>query len=538
MPEHHAICLVRLSLWLLLALPVSASQKYDFRRGQSVCVVAVQGGYITECRSVASAGPPVSLRSRDPELFSSDQPPCPGGIPDAGLKQGMENEFRRRNYYKLVSSVESADLVFLVEASRRAKVVALGSGRSNYIYPGDEQPNSLEAAAAIVVTSADFRSNLADSAALLKKAVWQGSIHSTNDAAVKPEQLVKMFHAKDRMPEGWTLCAGPQPPRAQAPRDLPQSASFAARSGASALPPLSGTPTFKVDVDLVSVPAVVTDSDNRRVVDLKASDFRLFEDDVEQKIDRILPEEEPCNIALMLDASASMRSDLAEIKKAAGVFLETLRSQDRVMAISFGTTVTVNSELTPDRDLLRAAIVRMQMSGSSRLYDALALALSERLDWIVGRKAIVLLTDGMDMGSGLAGREDILARIEAGNVPVYAIQYDTRQANSHMLPSGWNIRQIPEGYLDKSAIYADATRFLQSLCSGSGGRLESAGGSGNLQDAFSRIGGELRTQYTLCYYPSNTKRDGAVRRIRVDARRPGLTVRARTEYRPNAPAAR
>jgi VWFA-related protein len=528
--------LFRLSFCILLALPLSASQEYQFKRGQAVCVVAVQGGYIFECRPALSAKLPANpLFSRDPELFSSVQPPYPGGIPDEGLKQRVEKEFQKRNYYKLVPSAESADLVYLVAAVQRARVVAFGSGRGNLIYPGDEPPNFLEGAVAIAVPSGEFRRYLADSTALLKAAVWRGSVRSTmgntNEVQAKPEQLVGLFHAKARMPAEWTLCAMPQPPRARAPRDLFLPAPPAPPPAASAAPSLSGGTTFKVDVELVSVPAIVTDKEGKRVPGLGEADFRMFEDDVEQKIDRILPESEPCNVALMLDVSASMFSDFREIKKAAGIFLELLRPQDRAMAISFGTNVFLNSDWTADRNQLREAIVRMRVSSSSRLYDALELALTERLEWMTGRKAIVLLTDGMDVGSGLAGPEAVRARTAAANVPVYVIQYDTRQANSHMLPSGWDIRAIPEGYRDKGAIYANATRFLQSLCSGSGGRLESAAGAGNLEEAFSRIGEELRTQYTLCYYPANPKRDGAVRRIRVEVKHPDLTVRARTEYR-------
>ncbi|MGA2262498.1 MAG: hypothetical protein ABSH28_13815, partial [Acidobacteriota bacterium] len=103
--------------------------------------------------------------------------------------------------------------------------------------------------------------------------------------------------------------------------------------------------------------------------------------------------------------------------------------------------------------------------------------------------------------------------------------------NTNKLPSGWKIRLIPEGYLDKDAAYANASRFLQDLSATSGGRLELAGNIGSLQEAFARIAEELGRQYTLCYYPSNQARDGSLRRIRVEVNRPGIKIRARAEYR-------
>lgn len=524
-------------------VPSNATQNYTFRRGQVVCVIAVRGGYIMERKTpVPGTTTQVSRRPgtpqpRDPELFPSWGEPYPGGVPDSELKRVIEQEFRKRNYYELAAFADEADLVFLVEAFQSALISAdtRPNSAGSFIYASDEKPNFLSSAVAIAVPTSSYRRYLADSNSLLKTAVWRGIVNSDHDNPAKLEELVRRFHANAKMPGDWTLDTLPQYPRAQVPRDT-------ASPGSSLTPPAPSQPaassqtipggaTIKVDVTMVSVPVVVTDSEGKRVPGLEGPDFRLFEDDAEQRLDRLLSESEPFNVALIVDASASMRADFSQIRKTVGVFLESLRREDRVMAVSFGSIVLLNSEWTTDRDQLRQAILRMSLSGLSRLYDGLALTLAERLNWTAGRRAVVLLTDGLDVGSGLAGAADALARFAVSDVPVYVVQYDTKLTNINKLPSGWKIRLIPEGYLDKDAAYASASRFLQDLSTTSGGRLEQAGNIGSLQEAFARIAEELRRQYTLCYYPSNQARDGSLRRIRVEVNRPGVKVRARAEYR-------
>jgi Ca-activated chloride channel family protein len=509
-------------------------------------VVAVQGGYIFERKTAARSGTtiqavrrPGTPPLRDPELFPSWGEPYPGGVPDSELKRAIEQEFHKRNYYKLAAFTEDADLVFLVEGDQNALIYADTRTNSapSLIFRPDEKPNFLSSAIAIAVPSGAYRRYLADSNALLKSAVWRGIVNSDHDNPAKPEDLVRQFHAHAKMPGGWTLETRPQYPRAQASRDtaaLGSSLMPAAPSQPAASSQiLPGGASIKVDVAMVSIPVVVTDSEGKRVSGMEESDFHLFEDGVEQRVDRLLSESEPFSIALVMDASASMLADFGQIKKTAGIFLESVRPEDRVMIVSFGSIVLLKSDWTTDRDQLRQAILRLYLGGSglSRLYDALVLTMTERLNWTTGRRAIVLLTDGVDVGSGLAGAADTLARFAASDVPAYVVQYDTKLTNTNKLPSGWKIRLIPEGYLDKDAAYANASRFLQDLSATSGGRLELAGNIGSLQEAFARIAEELGRQYTLCYYPSNQARDGSLRRIRVEVNRPGIKIRARAEYR-------
>jgi Ca-activated chloride channel homolog len=282
----------------------------------------------------------------------------------------------------------------------------------------------------------------------------------------------------------------------------------------------------------VNVPVMVSDRDGKRVSDLEYSDFHLFEDDTEQKIDRIIPEAEPFHVALMVDTSASMRLKAEEIGNWALAFSDAVRPEDRLMVVSFDNRIFVQSELSADRFQLRSAISLLRMGEGTRLYDAIDLVLTDRLRGIRGRKAIVLFTDGVDTRSRLAGAAGTLAAIEESDVLVYAIQYDTsRETQLKPFPKGGSWVVLPEDARNNSERYAGADKYLYSLCSGSGGEFYVAEPGSDLKELFASIADQLRHQYTILYYPPVSKQDGTYHRLRVVVDRPGAKVRARLGYR-------
>lgn len=323
-----------------------------------------------------------------------------------------------------------------------------------------------------------------------------------------------------------------------------QSAAFVSRSArvllSNAALPISGAPEqeipaghqiIKVDVALVTVPVMVADRNGRYVYGLKESDFHIFENGVEQKIDRLIPEAESFDVALMMDSSGSTHFKFVDIQSAALAFVDALRPQDRLMIVSFDSQVAFDSELTDDRARLRGAILGTHgTNDSTRLYDALDYVVRERFDRLSGRKAIVLFTDGMDNGSERIDSGGTLAEVEHSDVIVYAIQYDTRK-DGMPKPPDWAVIPRRHGYPTLDDLYAFAVKYLSDLTGHSGGRLYHAETINSLNEAFSQIAEELRRQYTLCYYPVNQKRDGSYRRIHVTVDRPGAKVRARAGYR-------
>jgi VWFA-related protein len=238
---------------------------------------------------------------------------------------------------------------------------------------------------------------------------------------------------------------------------------------------------------------------------------------------------------LLLDTSESMRARFDNLRAAASAFVDALRPEDAVMVASFSGRTYVHSEMTRDRSAARDAILQTRLGGSgSRLYDAIDVVLTERLAAVQGRKVMVVLSDGLDVDSGWATSWSVLERVQAANVAIYALQYDTAAdpafGRMRMLPKGVRVDAMPAGLWDQAA--ADrAGRFLDDIARTSGGRVVRAAMPEDIARAFDEIAAEVRQQYVLYYYPPPTARDGALHTIRVEALRPGVSVRTRTAYR-------
>ena len=296
-----------------------------------------------------------------------------------------------------------------------------------------------------------------------------------------------------------------------------------------AVPLIAQSPaTVRVETSLVSIPVTVLDRQGKFVPGLKKADFRIFEDGVEQEIDWFAAIEVPFHLVLLIDTSRSTVFRLEEIQQAAIDFVDQLRPQDRVMVISFDDAVSVDSEFTSDRRQLRQAIRSTRTGTSTRLYDAIELAITERLDEVEGRKAIVLFTDGKDTSSKLANSRSTALRVEKSDVLVYVVQYDTASDLQYfVLGRGVVIGGMKaEGHEDSD--------YLRELADHSGARLFRTENMPSLDRAFAQIAGELRNQYWLSYYPAKAARDGSYRHLRVSVNRSDVVLRAREGYRASA----
>jgi len=301
--------------------------------------------------------------------------------------------------------------------------------------------------------------------------------------------------------------------------------------------------TIKLDTTLVTIPVSVLDRNGRYIPHLNKNDFRVFEDGVEQEVSDLGTVETPFHVVLLLDTSPSQAFNLRDIQEAAIAFVDQLHANDRVMVVSFDRDVHIDSEFTSDRARLRRAIYGTYTDNSTKLYDAVDLVITERLNRIDGRKAIVLFTDGVDTASRIASARSTVARVEESGVLVYPIQYNTandmgpfgrgggggrgRGRGGIMIP--WPSPRFPGG--NGNDEYSRASEYLRDLAERSGARLHQADTLGNLSNAFSMIAEELRYQYSLSYYPTNAARDGSYRRVRVTVNQSNAVVRAREGYR-------
>src|SRR5262249_20772018 len=286
---------------------------------------------------------------------------------------------------------------------------------------------------------------------------------------------------------------------------------------------------LRIETTLVIVPVMAMDKDGKYLPALAAADFEVYEDGVKQEISDFGGAETPIHVALVLDVSGSTRFKLEDIQDAALNFVDQLRPQDRVMVVSFDQQVRVEAEFTNERDKLMRAILRTRTGGGTRVQDALDLTLTERLNNIQGRKAIVAFTDRVDNLSWMATWKDVAARVEESGVIVYPVRYDTMTDVTSVLKAALppNVK-IPGNCKEE---YDRAAQSLKNLAAVSGGRYYEVETIGDTKQAFANIAEELRRCYWLGYYPANTAHDGKYHKINVVIGKPGAIVRARQGYR-------
>jgi VWFA-related protein len=288
--------------------------------------------------------------------------------------------------------------------------------------------------------------------------------------------------------------------------------------------------TLKVTTQVVNVYAVVRAKQNHLVPDLNKEDFELEEDGVPQEIRYFSRETDtPLTIGIMIDTSPSQIQVLDAEKREAKAFLrQVLRPRDLAFVLHFDVEVELLQDFTASARLLDHAIDETQINGgahgvlpsplptgdsggATHLYDAVYLASRELLKNEIGRKVLILLTDGEDQGSA----EKLDAALEAAqkaDVMVYSI-----------------------AIVDREFYWAHGMGFsgdsvLKKLSEETGGRVIRVDRIKDTAAAFQQIADELRTQYLLGYTPINTRADGSYRKIRVRVRHEDYKVQARRGY--------
>jgi VWFA-related protein len=276
-------------------------------------------------------------------------------------------------------------------------------------------------------------------------------------------------------------------------------------------------------VDLVNLFATVRDNHKKIVNDLKQEDFKVLEDNQDQKIAFFSKEVTlPITLALLLDTSGSEQYMLGAIQDGASRFLNrVMRKGDEALVISFDLDVDLLSDFTEDRGQLDRAIRKARINAASggmvnpgpiptsgskgtNFYDALYLACNEKLSSEAGRKAIVVLTDAVDNGSKVRVEEAIEAAQRTDTVVHILLVYDPREGNN--------------------------AGVAKKITDETGGRMIVVSSEKHLEEAFEQISEELRSQYTLGYYPANNTKDGKFRKIKVEVAARDLKVLTRKGY--------
>jgi von Willebrand factor type A domain len=188
----------------------------------------------------------------------------------------------------------------------------------------------------------------------------------------------------------------------------------------------------RVETNLVTVPVIASDQGGRYIPDLRAEEFNISEDNAEQKVAFFATVTEPFSVVLMIDTSASATVEkLRQVQEAAVAFTEQLREGDRVKVVSFDDEVRDLSDFTSDRGVLASAIRSTRPGKGTRLYDAFDHAY-RALRRLKGRKAVIMLTDGVDYRSDRRTYDDNRRAVEESDIIVYPVRFDTREETERL----------------------------------------------------------------------------------------------------------
>lgn len=277
-----------------------------------------------------------------------------------------------------------------------------------------------------------------------------------------------------------------------------------------------GSPTFRADATTVTVPVSVLDQKGRFIPNIPQEYFRVLEDGVPQHVTGFAKGEAPLTVCLLIEFSGLFQSywswGWSDTLNAAYGFMSTLKPDDNIAVVAYDLKDTILSDFTTDRRKTEEALARLRIPGfsESNEYDALT-DMADRMSGIEGRKAILLITSGIDTFSkityGKARRS-----LQSSGVPIYAISI--LQVARELADSRGAMGPIAR--LD----FLQADNALRTFAKETGGEAFFPRFQGELPGVFRQLSDALRNQYTLAYHPSNVAHDGKYRKIKVDLMNP------------------
>jgi VWFA-related protein len=280
-------------------------------------------------------------------------------------------------------------------------------------------------------------------------------------------------------------------------------------------PPPPGGFRIRRDVNLVVLYASVLNEQGSFVPSLKEENFRVLESGVEQKLAVFRREDVPVTVGLVVDNSGSMRDKRAKVNAAALTFVETSNPQDEVFVVNFNDEffLDLDKDFTNDIRELREALERVDSRGATALYDALIGSMDHLKKGSRDKKVLLVVTDGEDNAS----RKTLAAAVEEAH------------------KSGTVIYAVGLLNQEEKRAARRARRDLESLSTATGGAAYFPNSVEEVGAICTEIAHDIRNQYVLAYYPTNTAKDGTFRPVKVDLVKPPrnlgrLTVRTRVGY--------
>jgi len=281
---------------------------------------------------------------------------------------------------------------------------------------------------------------------------------------------------------------------------------------------------IKVNTEIVTLTATVTDKNGRPRTDLKRDDFNVYEDGALQKLDYFNTGDRiPMSLGIIFDTSGSMEDKIEGVRDAVEHFVKSVAPGDEIFVIKFSDDADIVQDFTDDKKRILRTIQNLEPRGNTALYDAVLLGLQKIGDGKHRKRALLLMTDGNDTNSSVKF-EDIVTLARKSEVVIYGLGIGHGEKGS-----------VHGGIYDSQVKDTVDMRTLRALADATGGNayyLENAheGGRDRVDEAAFEVAAELKQQYTLGYYPTNQKKDGGLRQIVVELKDKSLRVRTKRGY--------
>jgi Ca-activated chloride channel homolog len=288
------------------------------------------------------------------------------------------------------------------------------------------------------------------------------------------------------------------PKRESSKRSKPELAPGSSREA-------SETKGYKigVNVDLVLMYTTVSDKADRFVGGLKQEDFRIYEDGVQQTILSFAQEDVPVSMGILLDLSGSMRGKIEQVNKAALAFIQASNPHDQVFLIGFNEDVELLQDFTNDIDEITDALENTVVMGSTAIYDAVYLGVQKAHTGTKPKKAIILITDGVDRESYYS-LDEMVSKVQESDVQVFVVGFLDPFKKKGLFSSF--SKSVPEKARDALVKIAEET----------GGKAFFPNQVSEIHNIVAEIASELRNQYSIGYFSSNGARDGSFRRVKIE----------------------
>lgn len=296
-----------------------------------------------------------------------------------------------------------------------------------------------------------------------------------------------------------------------------------------------------VETTEVMFPVTVRDGTGRLINDLTRNDFRVFEDNTLQPLSDLALRQVPVDVVLMVDSSSSVANNLDDFRRAAQGFAAKLQADDRLSLIKFDDRIELLQDWTKSRFQFQRALTRIEPGMFTRFNDALSLAAKEQFNGSTkSRRAVIVLSDGIDNGRGTSTLEAALQSLIRAQVVVYIVSNTeisraSKRAELDTLLGGtdatvkFNQLRIDDLRLGLKVLDQSEENLYQ-LAQATGGRLYKPKTFDALESTYAEVADELRHQYALYFMPLNKTRDGSFRRVRIETANPSYRPHTRVGY--------